>query len=138
MRPNKCAISIANETIGGAKRFFAFLVLPASSKTLAFFTLNQSISGPGGVLWDGKHLAVADAFSSMMYEFTTSGDEGTEFGSTSLNGVTTIGQFWIQDKQVIVPLPLRVDAQRRILALPCRRYTQQVSDGVHLPGRRDV
>jgi hypothetical protein len=64
--------------------------------------LNHGISYPGGVQWDGKHVAVGDQYGPI-YQFDIKGTKGTEVGSTPLNQETQIVQFWIQNGKVIGP-----------------------------------
>jgi hypothetical protein len=66
-------------------------------------TLNQSIGFPGGVQWDGKHLAIGDQSAAVIYEFAISGSSGTKVGSTPLTGSKDVVQFWIQGKRVVGP-----------------------------------
>ncbi len=87
---------------------FEFAELPAGGTTFKSITLGQSFQIPGGVQWDGKHVAVGDrrAPSSQgteIYEFAISGSTGTEVGSTPLDGSSDVMQFWIQGPKVIGP-----------------------------------
>jgi hypothetical protein len=87
---------------------FEFAELPAGSTTFTSITLQQSFQTPGGVQWDGKHVAVGDrkepsSQGTEIYEFAISGSEGAEVGSTPLDGSSTVTQFWIQGSTVIGP-----------------------------------
>jgi hypothetical protein len=68
-------------------------------------TLNPPMNEPGGVQWDGKHLAVGDLTegSGTIYQFAINGKKGTEVGSTPLNGSSGVEQFWIERANVIGP-----------------------------------
>ena len=85
---------------------FVFAELPAGHKTFTNITLNQSIQSPGGVQWDGAHMAVGDQGNgngSVIYQFTFSGNTGKAVGSTPLNGSEDVAQFWIQGRKVVGP-----------------------------------
>ena len=81
---------------------FAFAELPRGGKKLKTVVLNHSITYPGGVQWDGKHVAVGDQYGPI-YQFDIRGNVGTEVGSTPLNGEKQIVQFWIQGRYVVGP-----------------------------------
>jgi hypothetical protein len=87
-------------TSGGV---FAFAELPSGDSSLKKITLNQGIGYPGGVQWDGKYVVVGDTFANVIYQFTIHARKGTEAGSTSLTGGSSIYQFWIQKPNVIGP-----------------------------------
>jgi DNA-binding beta-propeller fold protein YncE len=77
--------------------------LPSGSSSLSELNLDQSIGFPGGVQWDGKHLAIGDQSAAVIYQFAISGSTGTKVGSTPLTGSKDVVQFWIQGKRVIGP-----------------------------------
>jgi hypothetical protein len=80
----------------GPSPVFGLIELPHGQSTFTNITLNQEIKFAGGVKWDGRHLAIADQDASTIYEFAISGSSGTIVGSTPLNGVKDIVDFWIQ------------------------------------------
>ncbi|MGA2759072.1 MAG: hypothetical protein ABSF08_01970 [Candidatus Cybelea sp.] len=82
---------------------FAFAELRSGSTTLTDITLNQSIANPGGVQWDGKHIAVGDQSTNVVYQFDVSGKKGTKAGSTPLTGAAEVVQFWIAGSKLIGP-----------------------------------
>jgi hypothetical protein len=84
---------------------FEFAELPKDDTKLKRLTLNQSIKGPGGVQWDGKYVTVGDQNASIVYQFSISGDTGTEAGSTILGGsdVTAVLQYFIFGARLIAP-----------------------------------
>ena len=85
---------------------FVFAELPARHKRFTNITLNQSIQSPGGVQWDGAHVAVGaqgNGEGSVIYQFTFSGNKGKVVGSTPLNESKDIAQFWIQGRKVVGP-----------------------------------
>ncbi|MGC9992737.1 MAG: hypothetical protein ABSD52_10150 [Candidatus Cybelea sp.] len=82
---------------------FAFAELRHGSTTLTNITLGQSIGNPGGVQWDGKHIAVGDQSTNVVYQFSVSGKKGTKIGSTPLTGAADVVQFWIAGSKLIGP-----------------------------------
>ncbi len=82
---------------------FEFAELPSGGSSFNSVALNQTINFPGGVQWDGKHVAVGDQEAPYIYEFAISGSGGTEVGSTPLDDTDDIAQFWIQGSRVVAP-----------------------------------
>jgi hypothetical protein len=80
-----------------------FVELKKGAKSVRAFTLNESLSYPGGIKWDGKHLAVGDADTSIVYEFSIKGSAGTEVGATTLSGGGYPEDFCIYGSQLIAP-----------------------------------
>lgn len=69
---------------------------------LKFIPINETIYLPGGVMWDGKYLAVGDQvavkrnFYSTIYQFDIKNHVGTEKGATELvQGGSQVAQFWL-------------------------------------------
>lgn len=81
----------------------AFGELPSGGTSFRDIHLDQPIQSPAGVQWDGKHVAVGDTVTSVIYEFVIKGKKGTEVGSTPLVGSANVGQFWIQQSKVVGP-----------------------------------
>ncbi|MGB8520023.1 MAG: hypothetical protein WCD38_07635 [Candidatus Tumulicola sp.] len=85
-----------------ASNDFVFYELPKGASGFVAVTLNHAISGPGGVQWDGSHVAVADGSSFQIYRFKVSNRKGTLVGTTSLENAAPLGyQFWIQGATVV-------------------------------------
>jgi hypothetical protein len=84
---------------------FALVELPRRSQTFETIAVSQAIKAPGQVQWDGKHLAVGDSgvAPSLVYEFSISGSNATEVGSTPLDGTTSVRQFWIASGTLVGP-----------------------------------
>ncbi|MGA8533352.1 MAG: hypothetical protein WB615_04535 [Candidatus Tumulicola sp.] len=83
---------------------FELAELAKGSGIFTSISLNQHISLPGGVQWDGKYLAVADQNASVIYQFTISGGIGTEVHATPLGSPAfDVFQFYIDGRTVIVP-----------------------------------
>jgi len=90
---------LAPSSAGGG---FVFAELPKGSTTFTNITLNQAISKPGQVQWDGKHIAIGDQTTTNIYRFAISGSAGTLQGTTALTGATTVNDFWIHGTNVLV------------------------------------
>ena len=82
---------------------FSFAELPSGHTAMRDITLNVAIAFPGGVQWDGKHIAVGDQIGSTIHRFTFSGKNGTEVGSTQLLNAKQIVQFGKQGAYVAGP-----------------------------------
>jgi hypothetical protein len=87
---------------------FAFAELPKGKRLFTNITLNQTFEFPGGVQWDGKHIAVGNQAgyyeqANVIFQFTISGSSGTAVGATQLDGSCDVVQFWIVGKRVIGP-----------------------------------
>jgi hypothetical protein len=82
---------------GGGPRngYIRFAELLKGGTTLINIKLNQTFNYPGGVQWDGKHVAVGDFYNAVIYEFKIRGGTATEVGSTPLTGSGTVWQFFI-------------------------------------------
>jgi hypothetical protein len=82
---------------------FAFAEIPAGATSFRNITLSQPIGSPGGVQWDGTHIAVGDKVINVIYEFIIKAKKGTEVGSTPLVGAVEVDDFWIDRPNVIGP-----------------------------------
>jgi hypothetical protein len=81
----------------GYKAHFAFAELPKGSSSFTNITLSTYINYPGGIQWDGEHLAVGDQLSTppTVYQIAFNGSKNTEVGATQLAGTSDVAQFWI-------------------------------------------
>jgi len=84
---------------------FEFAELPKSSGTFTNITLNVSISFPGSVQWDGRHMTTSpqsiSSMSPVIYRLQISGSAGTVIGTTQLQPSNcAFAQAWIQGKSV--------------------------------------
>ncbi|HEY1745325.1 MAG TPA: hypothetical protein VGG11_00960 [Xanthobacteraceae bacterium] len=86
----------------GTGSAFEFGEIPRGSSSFTNITLNQAIDAPGGVKWDGKHVVVGDLDNDVIYQFTISGGQGDEVGSTPLDGASYVEQFWIQNHDKVI------------------------------------
>lgn len=80
---------------------FEFAELPLSGDKLQTIALNQPISWPGAVQWDGTYMAVGDENNNVIYRFAISGSSGTEQGVVNLGSVQFLTEFWIDGKHVV-------------------------------------
>lgn len=92
-----------NLFVDGYSGYVRFLLaeLHKGGSQLSALSVNQSIEFPGGVLWDGKHLAVLDSGVDTIYQFAIAKGAATVVGSTSLGDSSFVKQFWIADGNVI-------------------------------------
>jgi hypothetical protein len=92
---------------GDTHGFFKFAEVAAGGVSFSNITLDQSINVPGGVQWDGKHVAVEDQGAgyrgSTVYRFSIAGSSGTKVGTTALGGSSDVIQFWLDGKKLIGP-----------------------------------
>jgi hypothetical protein len=80
-----------------------FAELPKGASKFENITLDQKLTVPGTVQWDGQYLAVGDQYNTLIRRFSIQGSQGTQIGSVTLSGTQGIPQFWIQDTIVIGP-----------------------------------
>jgi hypothetical protein len=64
-------------------------------------TLDYSLSTLGTVQWDGEYLAVGDEGNTLIRRFSIQGFKGTQVGSLTLSGPSSLAQFWIEGSIVI-------------------------------------
>ena len=87
---------------------FQLAELPHGGNTFTNISVNQGITVPGGVQWNGNDVAVADENgpgNGVIYEFSISGSTGTEVSATTLDSSQNVHQFWIDPagNRVVVP-----------------------------------
>jgi len=82
-----------------------FAELAYGSSTLNSVTLDQTIGYPGGVMWDGKYLAVQDTYTRTLYRFKMAGSKGSSVGSVKFKGNNTslLAQFWLDGSTILMP-----------------------------------
>lgn len=82
-----------------------FSELPKGSKKFVTLTLDKAITWPVGLQWHWNYLAVGNGTDDnpIIYQFAISGNKGTSVGFTQLNGGTSMAQFTVFRKRVIVP-----------------------------------
>ena len=81
-----------------------FAVLHKRGSKLEHLALDQSFSGYSYLQSDGQYLAVASQNGDQIYQFRIKGTKGTEFGKTTLAGVSSIFDFWIQNHELYAPV----------------------------------
>ena len=84
---------------------FTLVELRRRSKTFESIAVSQAIDTPGQVQWDGKDLAIGDSglAPSVAYRFSISGRKATEVGRKTLDGTTSVRQFWIAGDTLVGP-----------------------------------
>jgi hypothetical protein len=87
----------------GASSAAELAELPSGKAKLVPITLNQPISLPGGVQWDGKHMTFGDQSSNTIYRFAVSGKTGKRVGATVLGNAVEVFQYWIAGRRAIGP-----------------------------------
>lgn len=82
-----------------------FAELAAGSSTLSAVSLDQTITYPGGVQWDGRDLAVQDTATRLLYRFKISGSNGKSMGTVRFDGDKTrlLTEFAISGKTIVMP-----------------------------------
>jgi hypothetical protein len=115
---------------------FALAELPQGKTALTTITVDRYITFPGGVQWDGKHLAIGNQFTNI-YEFAISGHRATSVGTTQLGrDAMYVKQFWIQGQTVIAPnvyIPKGHSSRSNVLFYDYpagKKATQKITDGV--------
>ncbi len=89
---NKSDLFVDGETQTGS---FALAELPAGGYEFTNLSLDQSITTPGGVQWDGKHITVGDATNGEIYQIKVNGSSATTVGTTTLKGSNGLFQTYI-------------------------------------------
>lgn len=77
--------------------------LPRGATKFTNYVLDTRIGPPGGIQFDGKHVAIGDLGSHIVYRLRFSGSKAIIVGGTPLNGTTSVEQYWIQGKTLIGP-----------------------------------
>jgi hypothetical protein len=83
---------------------FGLAELAKGKTTLTNIEMSQYILWPGGVQWDGKHVAVGDQNSPVIYQLQINGHKDNVVGTTRMgSGARSVKQFWIQDQTLVAP-----------------------------------
>lgn len=80
-----------------------FAELPKGASKFENIMLDQKLTVPGDIQWDGQYLAVGDQSNTLIRRFSIQGSQGTQIGSVTLSGTKGIAQYWIQDTTLIGP-----------------------------------
>jgi len=84
---------------------FEFGELRKGGRTIQNILLPQSITAPGGVAWDGTHVAVGDQGGAAIYQFDVRAGKASLAGTTPLGGTGgQVFQFGIAGSTVAVPV----------------------------------
>jgi hypothetical protein len=88
----------------GGKYVLDFAELPEGGISFLDLSVDQSISSPGQVQWDGSYITIQDeAKPGSIYQLEISGSTAITVGVTELKGLTGYsGQSWIQGHTIIV------------------------------------
>jgi hypothetical protein len=124
----------ADGLIAPGSGHFALAELPRGKSIFTNITVDQYVRFPGGVQWDGKHLAVGDQVTDI-YRLSISGSQGTIVGTTTLaSGARYVKQFWIQGQTVIAPnVYIKKQLRSNVLfySYPAGgKDTEKITDGV--------
>ncbi len=81
---------------------FQFAELSEGSGAFTNITLNKSISFPGSVQWDGKHITTTpqSAKSNLIYRLKITGSTGTVIGTARLKAACGLTQTWVHGDDV--------------------------------------
>lgn len=105
--------------------------LAHGAASLRDITLDRTIGNPGGVQWDGKHVAIGDQSSNTIYQLRVKGGKAKTVGSTQLGGATMVFQFWIDGTKVIGPDAYAADVGVR--SYPKGGPALKMIEGVYVP-----
>jgi hypothetical protein len=72
-----------------------FAELPKGGSRFSLLKVNKTLTSPGGVLWDGSHIVLADPNASVIYQLQISGSQAKVVGTTKFAAPRPVGQFWI-------------------------------------------
>ncbi|HEV3194808.1 MAG TPA: hypothetical protein VGZ06_01620 [Candidatus Cybelea sp.] len=85
----------------GPNSGFGFAELRHGSAVFTSITLDRNIAFPGAVQWDGRHVAIGDQSTSVIYEVKVSGSNGKVVQTTTLGDASDVIQFWKQGLRVV-------------------------------------
>jgi hypothetical protein len=77
--------------------------LPKGATQFTKYLLDQRINDPGGIQFDGKHVAIEAQRTKIVYRLRFSGSQAVVLGSTRLQGTAFVQQYWIQGTTLIGP-----------------------------------
>jgi hypothetical protein len=111
---------------------FGFTELAKHARKFKVVWLTQTLGYPGGILWDGKHLAVGDQDTNTVYQVDVAGQSGKIVGSTVLSGARDVAQFGKHGGFIIGP-------DLAASTAPIWKYpaggnpTRTITDGIYQP-----
>jgi hypothetical protein len=89
---------------GRASGDFGIAELPKGSGNLSNISINQYVSWPGGVAWDGRYLAVGDENNPFIYQVAIKAHAASVVATMHLgSGAHAVKQFWLQGQTLIAP-----------------------------------
>lgn len=74
--------------------------LPKGGKSVKNFKLGETFENPGGTMWDGSYVAIANRGAGVVYR---SGETGRAAHTVKLKNDTNVEQFWIDGSTLIGP-----------------------------------
>ncbi len=77
--------------------------LPKGSSTFKSIPMHRDFLRVGGIQWDGQYLTVGDKYDGLIIRYEITANGGKEVGSTALNGVTALDQYFIDGGRVVAP-----------------------------------
>jgi hypothetical protein len=116
---------------GSSHGVVALAILKHGAGKLQLLTLDQSLSFPGGVQWDGRHWAIGNQQDDV-YQFDIEGTKGKKVGTTALNGAAGVYGFYVDKHQIVVP----EYAANQVQIYPYPKggdATMTISTGLHQP-----
>ena len=116
---------------------FQFAELVRGGSKLTNITLDQAIGWPGGVQWDGKHVAIGDENAPVIYQFDIAGGRGMKVGTTPLGpNARTVFQYFIDGPTVVAPNECASSCTSDLLffAYPAGgKATKKITKGIFYP-----
>lgn len=77
--------------------------LQRHAKLFKYIKLTRHMGPAGGILWDGKYIAVGDLQTDIVYRLKVSGAFGIVVGTVALTGSKEVREFWIDGNRLIGP-----------------------------------
>jgi hypothetical protein len=77
--------------------------IPKGTFAFGEIAVNQTISDPGTLQWDGEDVALEGYAGGTSAIYRIDGANGDVVDTFALNGSMRVGQFWIQGKKIIAP-----------------------------------
>lgn len=88
-----------------------FCVMEKGQKSLSAVDVNVSFELPGGMLWDGKYVAVSDESKKTIYRFDFRKGFVAKTKQTVMGGLGQCVLFWITNGTLICPNPASAEVE---------------------------
>lgn len=118
---------------------FVLAELAKGSNAFKTISVDRTIYYPGGVQWDGTHLAVGDQeagreLASSVHQLAISGSSAKVVSTTKLQGAMDVVQFWIQGSRIVAPdIQKGDDGDVRLFTYPAGGSPLHVIAGLSQP-----